>query len=174
MPRVSIDERLVRDRLIFDLWVAGQSERAIADDPGVQLAPSNVHEIIKRERLQLDAMELIDEAFAAAYRAAEANPGDKEAAEAKRRLGKLLLALQEDQEAAAAAAAAEREARRRAGVVVAPIGTGREAIESLARQRARELVGEGEQVGDVRLEGSKGHEGYQYYTVWSFTFEVVL
>jgi hypothetical protein len=86
MPRANSGQRLARDQLVFDLWVAGHSYRDIADHPKVQLSLDVVHTVVCRERAMLDAVERLEENFAVTYQAAEA--GDAAAA----RRGRLILA----------------------------------------------------------------------------------
>lgn len=78
MPRANPDQRMVRDRLVFDLWCAGHPLRGIGRHPGVRLSLAAVQRVLRRETLQVDTVELLEGEYESARRAARA--GDVRAA----------------------------------------------------------------------------------------------
>lgn len=78
MPRANFSERLVRNRRIFAMSVAGESLGRIAAHPQVQLSLRGVQLVVRRERVQLDVAEWLSDEYDAACRAARA--GDASAA----------------------------------------------------------------------------------------------
>lgn len=84
MPRVDAEARMVRDRLIFDLWLAGYSLRAIGQHRGVHLSVARVHKVLAAECLMMGVEEWLREEYDAAL--ARARGGDEEARQRCRRL----------------------------------------------------------------------------------------
>jgi hypothetical protein len=165
VPRVSDCQREARDALVLDLYLAGESLRAIGRHPAVGLSCRGVELAVKRGLAAMDVEDL-EARVADAYQRACA--GDERAGVQLRRL-LTALGRHEDQEAVAGEAAADDDEARRRGELWVPLGTPSGLVASLARERAATLVAEGEAVGDVRLEGSRT---YDLDVEWRFSFTV--
>lgn len=168
MPKLDVAQRRVRDALVFDLWLAGESVRAIGGRPDVRLSPRGVLLAVQRQmRGPMDAARL-EALFADAY--TQSLAGDEKGAMAVRRL---MAAMGAGAESVEPEEAAESEDAvvpgRRRGTLSVPINhyVGLNDVLALAQDKARGLAG-GAPV-DVRLESS--HE-YQNTVEWVFTYEV--
>jgi hypothetical protein len=167
VPRINSGEREARDALVFAFFVAGQPYRQIGRHPAVRLSVRGVRLAVRRRLAAAGGVARLEAMFADAYwRSCD---GDERAGIQLRRLGTLLGRLEGLDDAAGETAVDATEPRRE-GVLVVPVGTPRDVVASLARERAATLLGEGEAVGDVRLEASRE---YDTDVEWSFTFEVL-